>query len=271
VNERCLVIIPTYNEAANLEALVKEILLVGDLLGEPPVNVLVIDDNSPDGTGTVAEQLRAQHGGRVDVLHRLQKLGLGTAYVVGFHYALASNYDYVVQMDADFSHDPSLLPRLLRAARQADLVIGSRYVAGGGVRHWPLWRQLLSQAGSAYGRLVLGLDIRDLTSGYKCFRREALEALDLGSLKSNGYSFQIEVTYRCFERGMRIVEVPITFADRVHGRSKMALGIVWEALLTVGRLRLTSIGAARRRPVLTLAHTRGEPTHIPSPRDENAA
>lgn len=269
MNQTCLVVVPTYNEAANLAPLVGEILLVGDLLGEPQISVLIIDDNSPDGTGGLAEGLREAHRGRVDVLHRLQKLGLGTAYVVGFRYALASNYDYVVQMDADFSHDPSLLPRLLRAARDADVVLGSRYVAGGDVQHWPLWRQLLSRAGSHYARLVLGLTASDLTGGFKCFRREALAALDLSAIKSNGYSFQIEVTYRCARHGLRIVEVPITFADRRRGLSKMSGRIVWEALLVVWRLRLGDTGVPALRPGLT--SDRRELTGIPARRDDDAA
>ena len=260
---------PTYNEAANLVPLVEETLLVGHLLGEPQISVLIIDDNSPDGTGTLAEGLRQAHRGRVDILHRLQKLGLGTAYVVGFHYALASEYDYVVQMDADFSHDPSLLPRLLRAARDADVVLGSRYVAGGGVQHWPLWQQLLSRAGSRYARSVLGLPLSDLTGGFKCFRREALAALDLSAIRSNGYSFQIEVTYRCAQRGLRIVEVPITFADRRRGRSKMSLRIVREALLVVWQLRLGRVAAAALASGGT--PVRGAVASIPRQRDDEAA
>lgn len=260
---------PTYNEAANLVPLVEETLLVGDLLGEPQINVLIIDDNSPDDTGSLAEGLREAHRGRVDVLHRLQKLGLGTAYVVGFHYALASGYHYVVQMDADFSHDPSLLPRLLRAARDADVVLGSRYVAGGRVQHWPLWRQLLSRAGSQYARAVLGLPLSDLTGGFKCFRREALAALDLSAIKSNGYSFQIEVTYRCAQRGLRIVEVPITFADRRRGRSKMSLRIVREALLVVWQLRFG--GTALPALGSSLTPEPRELTSIPRQRDDDAA
>ncbi len=258
--------IPTYNEADNIVPLVEEVLLVGDLLVDPQIDILIVDDNSPDGTGTVAQGLKESHRGRLEVLHRLEKLGLGSAYLTAFRYTLGGNYDFAVQMDADFSHDPSLLPRLLRAARDADLVLGSRYVPGGGVRHWPIWRQALSRLGSSYARLMLGLPLRDLTGGYKCFRRTALEALDLTSIKSDGYSFQIEVTYHCAKKGLRIVEVPIVFAERRRGQSKLSGNIMREALFLVWQLRF----AGRSRVGHSQSRQR-ELVHMPTNRRDDAA
>jgi dolichol-phosphate mannosyltransferase len=230
----CLVIIPTYNEIGNLARLITSILDQG------PFDILVVDDNSPDGTGQLADALVRQFPGRVRVIHRPDKLGLGTAYVQGFSYALAHGYERVFEMDADFSHDPVCLPELRRALDGADVVLGSRYVAGGGTRHWPIWRRLLSEGGSRYAALVLGLPFHDLTGGFKGFSRRALECLELESIHSNGYSFQIETTHRLHQRGLQIVERPIVFADRRVGQSKMHWRIVAEALLMVWRLRLSA-------------------------------
>jgi dolichol-phosphate mannosyltransferase len=229
-----LVIVPTYNEAANLERLVERVLRVG------PFDILVVDDHSPDGTGELADNLAEERPGQVTVLHRPAKLGLGTAYVAGFRQALARDYERVFEMDADFSHDPGCLPMLHAALDHADVVLGSRYVAGGGTRHWPLWRRALSQGGSLYAATVLGLPFHDLTGGFKGFRQRVLAALDLDAIESNGYAFQIEVTYRCFQHHFRIVEQPIVFADRRIGTSKMNRRIVSEALLVVWRLRFES-------------------------------
>ena len=237
-----VVLIPTYNEAGNLKRLVPTILRQG------PFDILIIDDHSPDGTGEVAEDFAKRFPGQVSVLHRPGKLGLGTAYLAGFDYALAQGYQQVFTMDADFSHDPSRLPALREALEEADVVLGSRYVPGGGTQRWPLRRRLLSRGGSAYARLVLGLPIRDLTGGFKGFRRQVLEALlpELETIRSHGYAFQIEMTYRCARLGFHIVEVPILFEDRVVGTSKMNRRIVAEALWVVLALRLSQ-GSARPR------------------------
>ncbi len=239
----CLVIIPTYNERENLPAIVPRILEQG-----PQFQVLVVDDNSPDGTGAVAEALAAQYPGWVHVLHRAGKRGLGTAYIEGFKWALQRSYAFIFEMDADFSHDPRDLPRLLEAVQHADVAIGSRWVAGGGTRNWSLLRRLISRGGSLYTQLVLGVPLRDLTAGFKAFRREVLEQLDLDAIRSNGYAFQVEMHYACYRQGFRIVEVPILFEDRRVGQSKMSLGIVLEAMLQVAKWRLFGPpgGAGRR-------------------------
>ena len=228
---RTIAIVPTYNESENL------LRLVPTLLNQSPsLEVLVVDDASPDGTGEVADSL-AERTDRVQVMHRAGKLGLGTAYLAGFRHALDHGYDYVVQMDADFSHRPEDMPRLLEAARSADLVIGSRNIAGGRVENWSLLRQFVSRGGSFYARKLLKLQIRDCTSGFKCWRREALEALDLSSVASNGYGFQVEMNYLCHRAGLGISEVPIVFPDRTAGRSKMSLKICLEAAVLVWKLR----------------------------------
>ncbi len=229
-----LVILPTFNEAANLARLVESVLHAG------PFHVLIVDDNSPDGTGLIADQLAADRPAQVFVMHRAGKMGLGTAYVAGFRFALERQYQRVFEMDADFSHDPRNLLDLRTALSSADLVLGSRYVAGGATRGWPLWRRALSQGGSFYAGSVLNLPFRDLTGGFKAFRADVLAALDLDSIESNGYAFQIEVTYRAYRNGFRIVELPILFSERRIGRSKMNAQIVAEALLIVWRLRLES-------------------------------
>jgi len=235
-----LVIIPTYNEAINLK------LLVPSILRQGPFDVLIVDDNSPDGTGALAEEFSQRFAGRVDVLHRSGKQGLGTAYLMGFRYALAVGYQRIFTMDADFSHDPSYLPALRAALEEADVVLGSRYVPGGGTLRRPLRRRLLSRGGSAYARLLLGAHIRDLTGGFKGFGHQVLEALmaELDAMRSNGYAFQIEVTYLCLRHGFRIKEVPIVFEDRLAGKSKMNGRILMEALQVVWALRLSQ-GSAR--------------------------
>ena len=228
-------VIPTYNERDNLERLARQILSQ-----DPAIHLLVVDDNSPDGTGALADRLAAETG-RLSVLHRAGKLGLGSAYREGFRLALDMGADFVVQMDADFSHDPSILPVFFESMREYDLVIGSRYLNGVSVVNWPLRRLMLSYFASVYTRVITGLTISDCTSGFKCFRRSALEAIDLGRVRSDGYSFQIEMNYRCVERGFRVTEVPIIFIDRHAGSSKMSKRIVREAVLMVWKLKLGSL------------------------------
>jgi dolichol-phosphate mannosyltransferase len=237
---RNLVVIPTYNERENLSRLVEQVL------AHPDFDVLVVDDNSPDGTGDIANALHHVHPERVMVSHRPGKLGLGTAYCTGFALALARGYDFVFEMDADFSHDPATLPMLREALDQADVVLGSRYVAGGKTVHWPRGRRLLSQAGSRYAAIVLGLPFHDLTGGFKGFSARVLRSLDLERIQSSGYAFQIEVTYRAYHAGFRIVERPITFADRTRGKSKMRFAIVTEALGIVWSLRFGTPAPALR-------------------------
>jgi dolichol-phosphate mannosyltransferase len=231
---KTLVIIPTYNERDNLPEIVAQALAQSD-----SINLLVVDDNSPDGTGELAERLKEEHAGRLDVLHREGKLGLGTAYIAGFKYGLARDYEAICEMDADFSHDPAYLPRLIAALEGgADLALGSRYKGGGGTRNWTLPRKFLSRGGSLYARTILGVPVNDLTGGFKAFKRATLQRLDLEHIKSNGYSFQIEVTYRVSRLGLKIVEVPIIFVDRRVGQSKMSRKIFIEAVLMVWKLRL---------------------------------
>jgi dolichol-phosphate mannosyltransferase len=229
-----LVCIPTYNERDNVEAIAR-----AALSADGRVDVLIIDDNSPDGTGQIADQLAATES-RAHVLHRPSKEGLGKAYLDGFRWALERGYQLILEMDADFSHDPKYLPRLLDQAQAgADLVLGSRYVEGGGTVNWGLLRRMVSRAGSLYARSVLSLDLRDLTGGFKCFRRQVLESVQLPSVQSTGYAFQIELTYRAIKKGFRVVEIPIVFEDRRVGQSKMSWKIVLEALTMVWTLRLT--------------------------------
>jgi len=225
-------VLPTYNEAENLEP------LVAAALANLPdsARLLVVDDNSPDGTGQLADRLAAAEP-RIEVLHRTQKEGLGPAYVAGFRHALAAGAGRIMEMDCDFSHDPADLPRLLAATEEADVAIGSRYVSGGGVENWSKVRQAISRGGSAYARLVLGLPIRDLTGGFKCFRREVLETIDLEAIGSRGYAFQVEMTYRAIELGFSVEEVPIVFHERRAGASKMSRSIVLEAALMVPKMR----------------------------------
>jgi len=231
---KAVVCLPTYNELENLEPMLRA-------LGDKDVRVLVIDDNSPDGTGRLADRL-AQELDYVDVLHRERKEGLGPAYLAGFRRALSDGAELVLEMDCDFSHNPSDVPRLLAAVEQgADLALGSRYVPGGGVRNWGLIRRVISAGGSLYARVLLGVKVRDLTGGFKCYRRAALEAIDLDGVESKGYAFQIETTYRVLRAGFKVVEVPITFADREVGGSKMSRAIVAEAIWKVPGLRLAAL------------------------------
>ena len=231
---KAVVCLPTYNERENLEPMLRA-------LGDKHVRVLVIDDNSPDGTGELADRLAAELG-YVDVLHRESKEGLGPAYLAGFRRALESDAELVLEMDCDFSHDPDYVPRLIAAVEDgADLALGSRYVPGGGVRNWGLLRRAISAGGSLYARVILSVKVRDLTGGFKCYRRAVLETIDLDAVDSKGYAFQIETTYRALRAGFRVVEVPITFADREVGGSKMSKAIVAEAIWKVPGLRLKAL------------------------------
>jgi len=235
-----LIIIPTYNERDNIEALLALITRT-----DPAAHILIVDDNSPDRTYEIVEGLmQSVYFGQLFLLKRTGKMGLGTAYIAGFKWALAREYDYIFEMDADFSHDPKYLTDFLAAIQTHDVVLGSRYVSGGGVKNWGVIRKFISRGGSLYARTILGLSLRDLTGGFKCFRREVLEAIDLDGIKSNGYSFQIEMTYRARRKGFRIVETPIIFEDRTAGKSKMSRTIFLEAVLKVWKLRFDStIGA----------------------------
>ncbi len=241
-SQRYLIVLPTYDERENLPRMVEALAAIRD---RTPFggDVLVVDDNSPDGTGPLANRLAAEHEW-LHVLHREAKEGLGPAYLAGFAWALARPYSHVLEMDCDLSHPPEAVPAMLAAADGADLVLGSRYVHGGGVVGWPASRKLISRGGCAYARLVLGVPIRDLTGGFKCFRRWVLESLDLRNVRAGGYAFQIELTYRTLRMGGRVVELPITFTDRTMGHSKMSRSIVLEAVREVPVLRLQ---AARGR------------------------
>lgn len=235
---RAVVCLPTYNERENLEPLVRALAEVLDTARD---RVLVVDDGSPDGTGEIADRLAAELPW-LDVLHRARKEGIGRAYLAAFPQALATGAAYVLEMDCDFSHDPAVVPRLLAACESgADLALGSRYVRGGGTENWGAARRAISRSGSLYARFVLGVDVRDLTGGFKCFRREVLETIGLERVRSNGYSFQIELTYRALRHGFRVVEVPITFVDRAAGGSKMSRAIVVEALWRVPALRVATL------------------------------
>ena len=232
---RTTVCLPTYDERENLEPMVRAL---SGVLG-PDDRVLVIDDSSPDGTGEIADRLAAELDW-VDVLHRPRKEGLGRAYLDGFRRALADGAELVLELDCDFSHDPADVPRLLQASEGADLVLGSRYVRGGGTQNWGLLRRAISRWGSLYAQVLLGLHVRDLTGGFKCYRREVLETIDLDAIRSRGYAFQIETTYRAVRAGFRVVEIPIRFTDREVGGSKMSRSIVLEAIWKVPALRLAS-------------------------------
>ncbi len=237
---RILVIIPTYNERENLKSLAPQVLEI-----DPSIGILVVDDASPDGTGRLADGLGEETGGRVHALHRAGKLGLGSAYVEGFRWALRSTEaEYICQMDADFSHDPKFLPEMLRQAdaEGVDLVVGSRYLGGGAnVVNWPIRRLILSYGANLYARVVTGLPLRDSTGGYKCFRRRVLETIDLDRIGSDGYGFQIEMNYHAWKAGFTIREIPIVFVDRHSGTSKMDRKIIGEAFWLVWKLRFTSL------------------------------
>src|SRR5579883_3587265 len=230
---KTLLIIPTYNEVENLPPLLKEIFEYA-----PETDILIVDDNSPDGTGELADKISAENA-RVHVMHRAGKLGLGTAYIAGFKYAVAHGYDAAFEMDADFSHDPCYLPDFLRAIKGADLVIGSRYVAGGGTPNWSLMRRIISGGGNIFARFMLGIPVHDCTAGYRCYRREVLESIGLDTVQSQGYAFQVEMAYRVMKQGFKIVEIPIIFMDRRVGKSKMSRKIVIEAFTYVLRTRFS--------------------------------
>ena len=229
---KSLIIVPTYNELENIRRLLPELMALG-----PDIRVLVVDDNSPDGTGRLADELAAENE-RITVLHRPGKLGLGSAYVAGFKYAIQQDVDCVFEMDADFSHDPAMIPKFIEQIESCDVVIGSRYISGINVVNWPMSRLLLSYFANIYTRVITGMTIRDTTSGYKCFRREVLENLDLDDVRSDGYAFQIEMNFRCWRKGYRIREIPIIFVDRRSGTSKLSQGVINEAVWIVWWLRL---------------------------------
>jgi dolichol-phosphate mannosyltransferase len=236
VAERALVIVPTYNERDTVRRIIETVLGQG-----PNFDILVVDDGSPDGTGDIVDEIAAENS-RAHALHRPRKMGLGTAYLAGFRWALERDYEFVFEMDADFSHDPNHLPLFLEAATDADVVLGSRYRQGKvTVVNWPISRLILSYAANIYARAVTGLPLYDGTGGFKCFRRRVLEAIPLDAVRSNGYAFQIEMSFRAWRRGFRIVEIPIVFVDRTEGQSKMSRRIVWEAIWMVWRLRWWSL------------------------------
>jgi dolichol-phosphate mannosyltransferase len=244
---KTLVVVPTYNERENLSALAQRLLAL-----PVPVDLLIVDDNSPDGTGKLADNLAAEHSS-IHVLHRMEKSGLGRAYIAGFRWGLERGYDYILELDGDLSHNPDDIPMFLEAARNADLVLGSRYLNGIRIINWPLSRLMLSKSAATYVKLITGMKITDPTGGYKCFTRRALEAIKLQEINSNGYSFQIEMTHRLWRQGMRIVEVPIVFTERVQGHSKMSGHIIQEALIMVWRLWFQN--GMRRRPAVPPAQT----------------
>jgi dolichol-phosphate mannosyltransferase len=251
VPEKALVIVPTFNERENIIRLIDAVLSQ-----DPCLEVLVVDDGSPDGTGALVRE-REVGDSRVHLLSRERKLGLGTAYVAGFKWALARDYEFVFEMDADFSHDPSHLPQFLASIAEADLVLGSRYRDGKvTVVNWPMGRLILSYSANIYARFVTGLSLFDATGGFKCFRRQVLEAIDLDDVRSNGYAFQIEMSFRAWQLGFRIVEIPIVFVDRTEGESKMSKKIVREAIWMVWRLRWWGLTGRLNHPVSRATNTR---------------
>ena len=232
---KTLVIIPTYNELENMPRLLPEVLSKND-----EINILIVDDNSPDGTATFVEN-EMKNNDRIHLIKRSSKQGLGTAYIAGFKYALKNNYDFIFEMDADFSHDPNEIPRFLEEIKDSDLVLGSRYKNGVNVINWPMRRLLLSWFANIYTRVITGLPVHDATGGFKCFRRKVLEAIDLNRVTSNGYTFQIEMNFKTWKKGFKVKEIPIIFVDRVKGKSKMSRKIVREAVIMVWKLRIKSI------------------------------
>jgi len=242
MSEKALIVIPTYNERENIVPLVETILKL-----PVKVDILIVDDNSPDGTGELADELSKKYP-QVNVLHRAEKNGLGRAYCAGFLWALERDYEYIIEMDGDFSHNPSDIPAFLQAAKNADLVIGSRYCNGIRVINWPLKRLMLSMGAAKYVQLITGMPVTDPTGGFKCFRRHTLQKINLNSIKSNGYSFQIEMSHIVWRNGLKIVEVPIIFTDRFQGTSKMSKKIVWEAIWMVWRLLIQNRFRRRPRP-----------------------
>lgn len=239
--DKVLIIVPTYNERENLPSLTKEVLAT------VPADILVVDDDSPDGTGKLADELAAAEP-RISVLHRTKKEGLGKAYAAGFTWGLARGYDCLMEMDCDFSHQPKYLPDFLEKIKDADVVLGSRYIAGGGVENWSPMRKFISVGGSLYARVILGLKIKDLTGGFKCFRRRVLETIDYDNLITGGYGFQIEMTYRAVKLGFTIAETPIIFPDRTKGTSKMSKKIFIEALVSMWKLRFATIEPRKALP-----------------------
>lgn len=242
---RAIIAIPTYNERDNIANLVRDIQGAA-----PSADILIVDDNSPDGTGKIADDLAARDS-RVHVLHRPGKMGLGTAYIAGFHYAIEQGYDYVFEMDADFSHNPNYLPQFLALAENADLVIGSRYIKGGGTPNWAPLRKFISGGGNIFARAVLGIPVHDCTGGFRCYRTSALRRLNLNAVRAQGYAFQVEMAYNFWKSGYRIRELPIIFEDRRVGSSKMSRKIFLEAFLWVLRTRVTGDAAVRRPPANT--------------------
>jgi dolichol-phosphate mannosyltransferase len=259
---RTLVVVPTYNERENLPPLAQRLLAL-----PTPVDLLVVDDNSPDGTGKIADELSAKNRS-IHVMHRTEKSGLGRAYIAGFNWALENGYDFVFELDGDFSHNPDDIPMFLEAAKDADLVLGSRYLNGIRIINWPLSRLMLSKSAAKYVKLITGMPFTDPTGGYKCFRRRALKAIQLDQVRSNGYSFQIEMTHKLWRQGMRIVEVPIIFTDRFQGHSKMSGHIVREALVMVWRLLLQN--KLRRKPTSTPPPDDDHPPHPGNPAPKSA-
>ncbi len=233
--KKAVIVIPTYNEALNVERLVREIRR-----HVPEISILFVDDNSPDGTADIIKELQKEDE-RIFLLERQKKEGLGRAYIAGFRVALEKGFDYIFEMDADFSHDPKELPNFLKEMQQHDLVIGSRYIKGVNVINWPLKRLLLSYFANLYTRIITGVPIADCTGGYKCFRKEVLQAIDFDRIKSNGYAFQIELNVKAWKKGFKIKEIPIIFVDRVYGESKLSKKIMWEAVFLVWKLRFLSL------------------------------
>lgn len=232
---KILVIIPTFNEVENIKKII-ELVLEQD----SSIDILVVDDNSPDGTAKIVKELKSSNP-RINLLEREGKLGLGTAYIAGFKYAIGKEYDLIFEMDADLSHDPNEIPNFLREIQEYDLIIGSRYIQGVNVVNWPLKRLILSYGANVYTKIITGIKLYDSTGGYKCFRRKVLESIDLDSIHSNGYAFQIEMNYKAFKKGFKLKEIPIIFVDRVEGQSKMSKKIVYEAVFMVWKLRFLSI------------------------------
>ena len=264
--KKTLVVVPTYNERENLSPLAQR------LLGLPvPVDMLVVDDNSPDGTGKLADELAAKHPA-IHVLHRTEKSGLGRAYIAGFKWAMERSYEFVFELDGDFSHNPDDIPMFLEAATNADLVLGSRYLNGIRIINWPLSRLMLSKSAATYVRLITGMPITDPTGGYKCFSRRALQAINLDAIRSNGYSFQIEMTHRLWRQGMRVVEVPIVFTERAQGHSKMSGNIIQEALIMVWQLfsRTRCAAAQRGNPPNRSCPPRQPPANRQPPRERRS-
>ena len=233
---KATVVVPTYNEAQNLPGLLEQVFS----LGIDSINLIIVDDNSPDGTGKLAEDLAKKYPGRMEIIHRKGKMGLASAYIAGFRLALERGAEAIFEMDADFSHSPEYLPRFLEKLENCDVVVGSRYIRGAALDpHWNLWRKWLSRAGNSYVRLVTGLKVKDTSAGFKCFRRWVLEGLALDSIRSEGYAFQIEVAYMCQKKGYKVEEVPIFFSQRASGKSKMSSKIILESLWRPWRLRLS--------------------------------